>query len=329
MRVNYVAKLFVIVVCLFYIFPNESYSQMTLTTECKVKIADSERGTLHGKGFLYGGPNKKAKIVVKWETGSVLNFNGTSNGDRAKGTWKNGNNTGTMSIERTSHTTFEGPLVWQNNTNTIYFYDCETVYGRNGGNQTTPTIGVFFHNTKTIPLTVFVNETDGPLPPDPTQSTVVFSGPPTFTRNSAAGLTLAYGCYSFCVHWDTGKTDDLNQKIYAYRFIGDLPNEPAICLNENSTKPVVKVSSGIPFAIGVGYAGQCPGAKQAVQPVTPTYPEQQAPLPRQQESSLNLPPCDCTNPRNGKRFLLPTLIIGACTDETVLDYLRPENYNCR
>lgn len=38
---------------------------------------------------------------------------------------------------------------------------------------------------------------------------------------------------------------------------------------------------------------------------------------------------DCTNPRNGKRFILPTLITGACTDETVLDYLRPENYNCK
>lgn len=306
---------------------------MVLTTECKVKIADSDRGMLHGKGFLYGGPDNKAKIIVNWESGSTLTFIGTSNGDRAKGTWKNGNNTGAMSIERTSHTTFDGPLTWQNNTNTIYFYECEIVFGRDSGNQAKPTNRVSFHNTGNINLKATVYTTYAVPKPDPSPSVVVFPGPPTFTVNSAAHMALEYGCYSFCVDWDTGKTDNLNQKIYSYRIIGD-PYGPkyAICHNENNVGDlIVQVSSGEPDGTGVGYKGQCPGTKtHGNRNNSPNYPNSGGQPQGQQTIPQNyLPPCDCTNPRNGKRFVLPTLITGACTDETVLDYLKPENYNCR
>jgi len=333
MRVLPILSLLVITFIFLFFTPNISYSQMTLTTECNVKIADADRGMLYGKGYFYGAPNNKAKIVVKWKTGSVLNFMGTSNGDRAQGTWKNGNNTGTMSVERTSHTTFEGPLTWQNNTNTIYFYDCDVVYGRDSGNQAKPTNRVSFHNTGNINLTATVYTTYAVPMPNPIPSVVVFPGPPTITVNSAAHMGLAYGCYTFCVHWDTGKTDNLNQKIYSYRIIGD-PFGPkyAVCHNENNLDNlVVKASSGKPDGTGVGYEGQCPrSGSHSNSNNSPRYPSNPSqPHNQQTESGSYLPPCDCTNPRNGKRFVLPTLITGACTDETVLDYLRPENYNCR
>lgn len=332
MRTSNIISIHVLVLILLIVFPMTSNSdEMILTTECNVKIADADRGMLYGKGFLYGAPNNKAKIVVKWKTGSVLNFTGTSNGDRAKGTWKNGDNTGTMSIERTSHTTFEGPLTWQNNTNTIYFYDCEIVYGRDTANQAKPTNRVSFHNTGSINLTATVYSTYAVDMPDPSPSVVVFPGPPTSTVNSAAHMALEYGCYTFCVHWDSGKTDNLNQKIYSYRIIGD-PFGPkyAICHNENNVgNLVVQVSSGKPDGTGVGYKGQCQAARPHGSGNNfPTYPSTPA-QPQGQQTERYLPPCDCTNPRNGKRFILPTLVTGACTDETVLDYLRPENYNCR
>ncbi len=340
MHTKYIFSPLVLILSFLFLFATNSQSdEWVLTTECKVKVADADRGMLHGKGFLYGAPNNKAKIVVKWKSGSVLNFTGTSNGDRAKGTWKNGNNTGTMSIERTSHTTFEGPLEWQNNVNSIKFYNCRTVNnpsvdGGGGENEDSslPTYGVFFHNTGNVNLTVLVNQTYAVAPPNPSPSTVVFTGPPTSTRNSAAGMSLAYGCYTFCVYWDTGKTNGLNQKIYSYRYIGDLAkNEFPLCHNENTPKkPIVKVSSGRPDGTGVGYEGQCPGVRHSGNPnAQPDYPNTPAQPQGQTSSGSYLPPCDCTNPRNGRRFLLPTLITGACTDETVLDYLRPENYNCR
>lgn len=264
MRSKYQFTTLVLVLSFLFLCPiNSQSNQWVLTTECKVKIADADRGMLHGEGFLYGAPKNKAKIVVKWQSGSVLNFTGTSNGDRAKGTWRNGNNTGTMSIERRSHTTFEGPLTWQGNTNTIYFYDCEIVYGRDSGDQAKPTNRVSFHNTGNINLTASVYTTYAAPMPNPSPSVVVFPGPPTSTVNSAAHMGLAYGCYTFCVHWDTGKTDNLNQKIYSYRIIGD-PFGPkyAVCHNENNIgNLVVQVSSGKPDGTGVGYEGQCPAAR--------------------------------------------------------------------
>jgi hypothetical protein len=187
----------------------------------------------------------------------------------------NEGNSGTMSLDPTSSaaTSFSGPFTSNNITASITLLNCR----QTGDNRQITDVGVFFHNTGTIPLTVLVNETDGPRPPDPSQSTVVFPGPPTSTQNSAAGLSLAYGCYSFCVHWDTGKTDSLNQIIYSYRFIGRLPDQPAICLNENTPTipaPVVMVGSGTPVGTGVGYAGQCPGVGYAGQRNYPLTPQE-------------------------------------------------------
>lgn len=259
-------------------FPVSSHSQMILTTTCNAQLVNNEHNeSLLGEASMYWDSYKDFSIVIKWQNGTVLTATRTEiSGNHTSWKWvNNAGNSGTMSLDRTSSagTSFSGPFTFNNITSSITLLNCRY----DGENQEIPGIGVFFHNTGTIPLTVLVNQTDGPRPPDPSQSTVVFSGPPTSTRNSAAGLSLAYGCYSFCVHWDTGKTDRLNQIIYSYRFIGRLPDRPAICLNENTPTipaPVVRVSTGEPVATGVGYAGQCPGVGQAGQRNHPLTPQQ-------------------------------------------------------
>jgi len=317
---------------LLVIFPASSRSQMNQTTTCNVLVENKESvAKLRGTATMHED-QKNVSIVIKWENGNELTFNGPKTGYGTSGRWVNNlGNSGTMLLSKKTLNSYEGYFVFNKITSMIYVDNC-TAGGNQGGNRTIADVGVFFHNTGTTPLTVMVSETDGPRPPDPSQSTVVFPGPPTSTTNSAAGLSLAYGCYSFCVYWDTGKTDSLNQIIYSYRFIGKVPGDPAICLNENTPlNPTVLVSSGTPAGTGVGYEGQCPGARQAGQGNNTYYPPQQ-PQGQQNPSSpsmSDLPSCNCTNPRNGKRFLKPSLIAGACDDPTVLDYLTPQDYNCR
>ena len=320
------------IVFLAVCFPESSHSQMILTATCNAQLVNNEHNaSLLGEASIHGVSNKNASMVIKWQNGTVLTATRTEIiGNHTSWKWvNNAGNSGTMSLDPTSSaaTSFSGPFTFNNITSSITLLNCRHA----GENRPIPYIGVFFHNTGTIPLTVLVNETDGPRPPDPSQSTVVFSGPPTSTRNSAAGLSLAYGCYSFCVHWDTGTTDRYNQIIYSYRFIGRLPDRPAICLNENTPiNPVVQVSTGEPVGTGVGYAGQCPGVGHAGQRNYPPVPQPAQPQGQQNVTpQSNMPPCDCTDPRNGKRFRKPALIAGGCTDSTVLDYLNAEDYNCR
>ncbi|MBK9154838.1 MAG: hypothetical protein IPM25_11580 [Chloracidobacterium sp.] len=311
-------------------FSVSAQSRMDISANCKAHLHDGR-----GNNSIYGGASiyedaRNYTIVITWTNRTVLTYRGPKTSAGTSGQWTNtSNNQGSMALQKSSPNSFEGQFRFQNNVGRIRLYEC--IFIRDGGIEERRGFGVFFHNTGNINLTVFVADTDGPFAPDPTQSTVAFTGPPTWTRNSPAGLTLFGGCYSFCVHWDTGRTDRLRQKIYSYRFIGALPGRPAICLNENSPpRPIVRVSSGVPFRTGVGYDGQCPASRLAAerarqQPISPAPPRTQQTQPN---NSANLPPCDCTNPRNGKRFRKPSLILGSCDSPTVLDYLTPEHYKC-
>ncbi|MGD9589056.1 MAG: hypothetical protein AB7Q37_01680 [Pyrinomonadaceae bacterium] len=315
-------------------FSVSAQSRMDISANCKAHLHDGR-----GNNSIYGGASiyedaRNYTIVITWTIGTVLTYRGPKTSAGTSGQWTNtSKNQGSMALRKTSPSSYEGQFRFNREVGTIRLYECISTASRPwaDGDRGVPGIGVFFHNTGNINLTVFVADADGPVPPDPTQSTVVFTGPPTWTRNSAAGLTLFGGCYSFCVHWDTGRIDRLRQKIYSYRFIGELPGRPAICLNENSPpRPIVRVSSGMPFRTGVGYDGQCPGAKLAAERARqqPIWPGQPGERQTQPNNSANLPPCDCTNPRNGKRFRKPSLILGSCDSPTVLDYLTPEHYKC-
>ncbi len=64
--------------------------------------------------------------------------------------------------------------------------------------------------------------------------------PPPFDEPSAV-MSLPQGKYTFCYHWDEGEVDDLGNVVYYYRIIGDLPDDPAVVLNENSSDTVPPV----------------------------------------------------------------------------------------
>lgn len=86
----------------------------------------------------------------------------------------------------------------------------------------------------------------------PGQSVVVFK-PPT---NTPARMILPQGKYSFCYYWTQGQVDEHQNLIYYYAIMGDLPDHPAVSLNEDSNDLVPPVLNLNDLVTGQGV---CPG----------------------------------------------------------------------
>jgi hypothetical protein len=100
----------------------------------------------------------------------------------------------------------------------------------------------------------------------PGQSVVVFRRAIVINE---ARMILPQGSYSFCYDWEEGRVDAQGNLIYYHAFIGELPDHPAVSLNEDSNDLVPPVLNLYSDPAGLGLCDSRPlavGGNNAVPP---------------------------------------------------------------